>query len=199
MMRSWFPSTAFTAMLCGGCASTPIHYYSLDPGAESSDDGSVAVPYTVEMKRVRIPAEVDRPEIVVRRTGEQLDVLGNDLWGAPLRDEIQHALLERIRHDLSHAATADSATNPAPRRFMLFVDVERFEAVPARHVLVQAQWRVAVRDAEASDVALSCSTEVGINVTDSIPALVLGYQQALAIIADRIASNVIEPLACPKS
>ena len=198
MNRSW-AACALAALACSGCASAPVHYYSLTPAAVPSSKSTVSVCCMVEMKTVRIPVEVDRPELVARRSDQELDLLANDLWLAPLRDEIKSALRDRIGRGLSDAPRLDAAPlgaaplNPAPpTRVSVLVDVRRFESVPARHALIQAQWRLELANPPKTAVPAVCDATVSIDVGDGVSALVLGHQQAIAAIADRIAAQILD-------
>lgn len=185
----WHSLAALAVLACGGCGSAPVRYHSLTPALPATTAAPAAVCCTVDLKNVRIPVEVDRRELVTRRNDEQLDILDNDLWLAPLRDEIRGALLDRIRRELAESAT--SAGSAASQRFVVGIDVERFESVLAQHALIQARWKV-----EASDLsgvaAPICEATVSIAVTGGIDALVLGHQKAIAGIADQIEASIVE-------
>ncbi len=196
--------TTLAGLLCGGCASAPVNYYTLVPPISSSRAVPAAGCCSVEIKRVRIPAEVDRPELVTRRSGQQLTVLGNDLWLAPLRDEIRSGLMSRIDDRLAESVPAGSApAEPASpgsalsapparsRKFLVFVDVDRFESEPARYALVQADWRVESIDS-AKGTAPTCETTAQVDVQSGVSALVLGHQQAIAQVADQIARYILD-------
>jgi len=189
-MKLSCPVVGAIVLACCGCTSAPVRYYSLLPPEGSPSEGRNNVCCIVDIRGVHIPVEVDRPELVTRRSGEQLDVLGNDVWLAPLRDEIKSALLDRIKHDLSD--TAAPANPPATQRFVVSVDVERFESVLGQHALMKAQWHVDAADHSKSHSVAPCETTVSIGVSGGVPALVLGHQQAIVGIADRIAAAVAD-------
>ena len=190
MKPSLFACAALTALACSSCASAPVRYYSLTSAATVSSNMPILVCCSVELRRVHIPVEVDRSELVTRRSGEELDILANDVWLAPLCDEIKSALLDRIKHGLAEAAATDAL--PAMHRFVVFVDVERFESVLGRHALMQVQWRVNDMDRSEARLPMACELTVHINVNEGVRALVRGHQQAIVSIANRIAANIVD-------
>lgn len=139
------------------------------------------------MRSVRIPLEVDRPELVIRQSNEQVAVLGNDLWIAPLRDEVRNALLNDIRVNLRQAQPGRTA---GIKRYVVFVDVSRFESAPANYALIQAQWRVAALAAPKSE-AQSCTTTAQVNIGGGVSGMVLGYQEAISRVASGITGKLL--------
>ncbi|CAM5597906.1 hypothetical protein [Rhodanobacter lindaniclasticus] len=80
MMRHVIASLAVTAaILLAACASAPLHYYTF---VARGAGGSVADPVTAipfEVLPVNVLAQVDRPQLVVRkRPGRR--PLGGDAW-----------------------------------------------------------------------------------------------------------------------
>ena len=66
---SWLRSVWLVAVpvLMTACASSPLHYHTLVPAARGAVPKSSTRPYGVDVERVTVPAQVDRPELVVRR------------------------------------------------------------------------------------------------------------------------------------
>jgi uncharacterized lipoprotein YmbA len=142
----------------------------------------------VEIRNVRIPSQVDRTELVIRRSDEQFDVLSNDLWISPLRDEIREALLNDVRGNLPqrHAGLEERA-----QKFVVFVDVSRFESEPAKYALIEAQWRVE-RPEDPKSVSPVCKTVAQVHIAGGVSGLVQGYQRAISTIAASITSKLLD-------
>lgn len=94
------------AALLGACASPPSRYYSL---AAPEGKGPAAVPgpvappsYGLRLQVLRIPADADRPQLLVRNpvSDPAVDVLNDSLWAAPLADQIQAVLAARVAASL---------------------------------------------------------------------------------------------------
>lgn len=174
---------ALSALLAVGCASVPVHYYSL-VASPSLPAGTTAYCCRIVIASIKLPPAADRPEIVVRESDNQLLVLGNDLWIAPLRDEMRTALTNEIRRNL---ARLDKGSQDAPST--IHVDVERFESQPSKQALIQIGWRVSV-PGQPRELTTSCETVSQIAVGDGVPALVQGYQQAVSAIGAQIAAGI---------
>jgi uncharacterized lipoprotein YmbA len=172
------------ASLLGGCASTSLHFYTLVP--ESGRDRSVAVAagYRLEVDPVSIPAQVDRLELVTRLPDGRIAIAEGDRWIAPVADELQNALSVDLLHRLGNADTADAtgADSVAVR-----LNVERFESLPNRYALIEASWHLELREA-GKDLKVVCRTRAYEPVRGGYPEMVRGYQRAVALIAQQIAT-----------
>lgn len=198
MMRARLRVLMASTIACCGCASAPVSYYTLVPPAASPDAQTASACCVVEIRNVRIPPQVDRPELVIRRSAEQFDILSNDLWISPLRDEIREALLNDIRAKIParQAGPAERA-----RKVVLWVDVSRFESEPARYALIETEWRVE-RAEDAKSASPVCKTVAEVPITGGVPGLVRGYQQAISTVASSITSKLLDAqqgaaLECP--
>jgi uncharacterized protein len=174
-------------LACCGCASAPVSYYTLIPPAPASNAAPSGSCCVVEIRSVRIPTEVDRQEIVTRRSDQQLTVLSNELWVAPLSEEVRSALLIDIRGELPDA---QSGQGTSARKFVVFVDVTRFESEPSQYALIEAEWRVEPADALKSTAPV-CKTRAQVTVAGGVSGLVQGYQQAMLKVASSIAASVL--------
>ena len=173
------------AALLGACASSAaVRYHSLF-GAAADAAASAPAAFLIDVRPVTIPAQVDRPQLVVRDGGGLLP-LEQERWIAPLADEARAALSA----DLSRAlATTDVAGQPRPAGAKVLevkVDLRRFESAPGAYAAVDAVWSVSA--AEAGRQSLVCSSRVRENVGPGYDELVQGHRRALAAIAGRIAS-----------
>jgi uncharacterized lipoprotein YmbA len=186
-MKLFQLAAALTTVLAAGCASAPVHYYSLVAASPASPTGTNLYCCRIVIASVKLPPAVDRPEIILRGSDNQLQVLGNDLWIAPLRDEVRSALTDQIRLGLVNGEARHSLTQDNPATIHL--DVERFESEPSRHALIQIAWRVSI-PALPRELSAACETATRVAVGEGVPALVQGYQQALSAIAAQIASGI---------
>jgi uncharacterized lipoprotein YmbA len=186
------------ALACCGCASAPVSYYTLIPQATASNTVTVTTCCIIEIRNMRIPPQVDRPELVIRRSDAQFDVLSNDLWIAPLRDEIRSALLDDIRGKLSQGPPGGEER---AEKFLIFVDISRFESVPAKYALIEAEWRVERAEAPKSPAPV-CRTRAQVPIAGGVSGLMQGYRQAIATLASSIAVQLLDAqrggaLDCP--
>jgi uncharacterized protein len=177
---------ALLTLSLGACASTPMRYYTLTPPLSGADP-SAPTCCNIKIRRVSVPPEMDRADIVTRSGADQVVVHSNEAWLAPLADEIRSALGGEInRHLFTEMPVAPGST---VRDFAVWVNITRFDSVFAQYVVVTADWRMQASTPPKSTSTM-CATTIRIDVTDGMPALVLGYQQAIVQLADRIALSL---------
>ena len=87
------------AALLLGCATPPAaRFHSLLPGAAGETRAASAEATSIgwELLPIAIPAQVDRPQLVVRAADDTIVVLEHERWIAPLADEMHAAISERL-------------------------------------------------------------------------------------------------------
>lgn len=183
-------------LLLGACASSvPTHYHSLlEASAETMAAGSSAA-FLIDVQPVGIPAQVDRPQLVVRDGGGVLP-LEQERWIAPLADEARAALSADLSREL---ATTDVAGQPRPadaRVLGIKIDLRRFDSVPGAYAAVDAVWSLGINDAKSSP--LVCTSSAREVAGQGYAELVRAHRQALAAIASRIASAARSYVAAGK-
>ncbi len=202
--RALFRALSLVALMAlAGCASAPLHYYTLMPSAASPAPAS-PTGFDFQLLPVSVPVQADQPQLVVRQGGQGVVLLENERWIAPLGDEIRAA----VSADLAGALGSTDVTGlPRSNKPVLRVklDVRRFEAVPGRYALLDAAWSVRLLESTggATDSAvLSCTQRFSEPVGAGYDAMVAGYQRALAELSRRIASDARavaagQPGRCP--
>jgi uncharacterized lipoprotein YmbA len=187
-MSRWRPVwLVVVAVLITDCASSPLHYHTLVPAAGDAVPESSTRPYGINVERVTIPAEVDRPELVVRRNDGEVALLDNELWIAPLADEVKSAVSVEIQRRLGAAEPA--VFEPALRTTSLRIEVERFESAPSRYSMIEVMWQLRSKKPD-DDVILSCRSDVFERVGSGYVAMVSGHRRAIALIADGMADSM---------
>jgi uncharacterized lipoprotein YmbA len=168
--------------LLGGCASTASRFYTLVPESGSNPSAEIVDGYRVEVDPVRIPAQVDRLELVTRLPGGGIAIADDDRWIAPVADELQTALSVELLHRLGGADPARATRSDS---LSVRLNVERFESSPNRYALIEASWRLELKTG-GRDVRVVCRTRAYEPVGAGYLDMVRGYQRAVALIADQI-------------
>lgn len=181
-------SCAVMASLVGGCASTPLHFYTLVPESSRESAAGSASEYRLRVNSVRIPAQVDRLELVVRLPNGGVAITDSDRWIAPLADELQSALSIELLRRLDGTAPASGGRQ---NLVVVWLNVERFDAVPNRYALIEASWRLALQKI-GGEIEISCWTRAYESLIGGYPEIVRGYQHDVAIIADQMAATALE-------
>ncbi|WP_095109737.1 membrane integrity-associated transporter subunit PqiC [Pseudomonas sp. Irchel 3E20] len=179
--------TLAAALALSACSSAPTHYYTLIPAAH---EGAVAAPapgFEFEMQSVRIPVQVDQPQVVVRQGGGALAILETERWSAPLADELHDALALQMENKLGTRDLAGLAIAPGRERLALRTDVRRFDSLPGQYALVDVVWSLSLRGDGQPRRTLTCSSTLRQSAGVGIEALVLAHQQLVEQLATRIA------------
>lgn len=182
-LRAWISGAL--ALGLAGCASAPMHYYTLTMQGVPAER-IAPVPYPFELSPVNVPAQVDVPQLVVRTGGQGMQPLDGERWIAPLGDEIRGALSADLAKALGVADMSGLPGNGQPR-LRITLDVRRFESVPGDHALIEAAWSLHMTGTSGGQDALSCVSVARETVGAGYDALVAGHQQAVASLTDRIA------------
>ena len=174
--------------LLAACTSTPVHFHTLmaapvDPNVARRASSM----YYVNVESVRVPAQVDRIEMVVRKNTDEMELLNNELWIASLGEEIQTAMAFEINRALNSADASGIAGTPTELTLRLVI--ERFESFPSRYTVVDASWELRDKSA-APKLVLKCRSYADERIGNGYIELVRGQQRAVAWIADQIAIAV---------
>lgn len=170
-------------VLLVACRSDPIHYHTLTPtqltaGARGGAD--------IQIERVTVPPQVDRPQIVIRQGNSGLVILETEWWGASLSDELKSALLNQLSGTTSQ------------RDVSLRLDVQRFDSVPGQYALVDVKWRLRTAGADANKAPLTCRTTLQTPAGSTVDDLVAAHQNNVKRLAGLISKMASAPLnGCP--
>jgi len=174
-----------------GCASTPAaRYYTLsatpEPAATSSDLSVIVGP-------VSIPAEVDRPQLVVRTGPNQMRVEEFNLWAAPLQDNIVRIVAQNLVALLgTPRVTLSAQTVSTELGYRAVIEVQRFDSVSGEAATLDAVWTVRrMKDGGTQTGRTTVREAVQEN---SYEALAAAHSRALARLSQDIA-NAVRALA----
>ena len=178
LLLAWLASSA------AGCASAPIHYYTLSPPMERAPGVSAGSP-TIDLRLVNVPPQLDRVDLLIRTGPTEVTLLENERWASPLKDEIKDALRLELQRRLVRAA----ASSRAFATLTLDIDVRRFEAEIGRYAHLEASWRATVSDAGKPSIGeqvADCTFQADEQISAGYAGMVEGYQRAVAALADAI-------------
>lgn len=169
-----------------GCASAPVHYYTLVAPADtmSSGHGPASLPF--ELLPVSVPAQVDQPQLVVREGAQGVALLEGERWIAPLANEVRDALSADLARSLNSRDVSGMVGNDKPS-MRIKLDLRRFDSQLGRYAMIEGAWSVRLLHAE-HPASISCTSRISEPVGTSYPALVQGYQQAINQLATQIAA-----------
>lgn len=182
---------ALLAVVATGCGRTASSkFYTLESLA--MPDAGRPADYAVVVGPVRVPASVDRPQMVMQAGPNQVTVDEFSRWAAPLDESIARSVAGDLSALLGtpRVATAPMANFDAPYR--VTIEVQRFESIPGQEAVLDAVWVVHVRGAAGR----SGRTVTHEPVADaSIAALAGAHSRALATLSGDVAAAIREVAA----
>jgi uncharacterized protein len=177
---------AFVAAAAAGCASPPSRFYTLNSTA--TGDGAPAANYAVIVGPVSIPALVDRPQFMVQVATNRVEVNEFNRWAAPLKDSIAGAIAGDLAALLGTPRVAAASLANFDPAWRVSIDIQRFESVRGKSVLVEAVWVVHRTTGNATCSGRTVASEpVPGNGFDALAA---AHSRALAKVSGDIAAAI---------
>lgn len=146
--RRWLPAAVLTMAAVLPACIVPIapdaHYYVLNPLPEGSPPRAhLPADAAIVISRIGLPAYLDRPQIVVRSSAEQLYLSEQAHWAGSLREDIERVLARNLSLLLQtpELYVAPYDRDPAPD-YRLALNVLHFERDADLQVRLAARWRV---------------------------------------------------------
>lgn len=138
-------SSLFFLLILTGCGSTqPSRFYTLYPlGDLKTEPQSTSSGHNIYISigPVEIPDYLNRPQIAIRTSQNELTLSEYDRWAGSLREDIVRVLSENI----SRLMAADRLSVVewgwgAGHDYRLAVEIKQFDIMPEGNVLLSAEW-----------------------------------------------------------
>ncbi len=166
---------------CGTEPPTRFHSLLAAPSARAAAAVPVAVAPLWELLPVKVPAQLENPQWVVRLADDTLALLEYDRWIAPLADEMRAAVALRLA--LAFGPTLPAAAPGKPWR--IAIELECFDAALGRAVHLEAEWTI--RSGDGMVPTLRCRAVFVQPVGAGLPALAAGPRAAAEHLGDAVA------------
>jgi len=128
------------AALGSGCTSSPSRFYTLSAAATPSAASSKLA---VAVGPVSIPAAVDRPQIVVSTSANQVTLDDFNRWASPLQDNLARVVAENLVAVLgTPRVTLFPQTLNADVDYRVQIEIRSFESAPGKSASLDAVWTV---------------------------------------------------------
>lgn len=177
-----------TAFMLGGCSSPRTHFYSLTKSLPQPAQQARQPDFLIAVQPVDIPPAVNRPQLLVRTSPQQVVPMEFRRWAAPLSNEIRNGLAENLEKKL---ATQDVYAAPKPQNepiYRIRVHVDRFESIVNHFAFIRAAWSIQPPQKKASPV--TCFSRIKVDTKGGYNGLIASHQKALARMAGSIADTL---------
>lgn len=175
-------------VLLAACASAPAeHDFTLS--VEAPEQPLRALPgVSVAVGAARVSEMYDRPQLVVRESGNRVQILEQQRWAEPLKSAIARVVAANLgrmlgtRHTTSypHGEAADTG-------YRVALDEQRLDASPGKGVEVDVVWRVTRLPQGATQEGRTITREAA---GSEYEAIVAADSRALATVSHDIAQAI---------
>lgn len=189
--RSWPRRWVALALLaCAGCASPPpVHFHTLmgieRPLPRAGVPSALPGP-AILLEAIKVPAQVDQPQWLVRLPDDTLALLEQERWASPLPEELHQALLEILT--LRFGALDVRSPGAGVAQWRIRIEVTRFESWPGEARLESA-WSLAPRGPDAP--VLRCRSYFRESAGAGMAALAAAHRRAVARLGDAIGEELL--------
>lgn len=181
-------------LVLAGCGtSPPSKFYVLNAVKAQDVSGQILSPphaLALGVGPITIPDYLDRPQIVTHTAQNELSFSEFDRWSGSLGEDIERVLIENLSGLLAAEAVAVVTwQRRTTGGYRVGIEVNRFEAVPGRSVLLKATWGVSSYDGSKVFLAQAFSINQPLSGKE-YSAIVAGMSQALGALSQEIATSV---------
>ncbi|MGN6666351.1 MAG: PqiC family protein [Trinickia sp.] len=191
-MLAWAAALTVLAMLAACGHSPPTRYFSLQavpPSAPLATASARMAP--VQLGAVRIPASLDRPEVVAQDADYRLAVRENDQWGAPFAQMVRGTLAQDLLARLPRGSfILPGAPAPSGARGIV-VTVLDLRANANGRMTFEGSWTLTAGEDGKAVMAQEVSLTEPMSSPDST-AIADALSRLLGQLADRIAASLAE-------
>jgi uncharacterized lipoprotein YmbA len=179
-------------LVTGGCAgSSPPDLYTLSPvGTAGAERSPEVPPAVIAIGSVNLPDYLDRPQIVTRQSGYELQLAPDDRWAAPLYDMVPRVLVEDIAQRLPADRIVSFPESGEPSfDCRVAVQVSQFDVDANGEAVLAARWQV-YRRSEPRALLVADETLRRPIENQGYGGYAASLSAVLADLADRIAREV---------
>jgi len=174
----------------GGCASAPVHYYTLLAPPAKVATAEQPAGFLIEVLPVGVPAQLDQPQLVVRDGGSRVAVLDGERWAGTLGEELRSALSAALTQRLGTQDIAGLARPAGKPVLRIKLQVRRLDTWPGERAQLQADWSLGFADVTGSRWV--CGGTFDEAAPGGYAELVQAQQRMVAALAARIATDARE-------
>lgn len=128
------------AALAAGCSSPPVKYYTLSAVASPT---SAPSKISVVVGPVAVPSVIDRPQIVVTSSANQVSVDEFSRWASPVQDDLARVVADNLVALLgTPRVTLSQSSLGAEVDYRVQLEVRNFESAPGKYASLDAVWSV---------------------------------------------------------
>ena len=186
MIRHLATLTVLSSVVLGvGCRSPQAHFYMLSATAARA---TIASSLSIAVGPVSVPVVVDRPEIVVSTSPNEVWPDDFNRWASPIRDSLSRAVAENLAAILGTSRVSLFPQTLSPEAdYRVAIDVRRFESTPGKTANLDALWTVRRKDGTTQTGRTDVTEEVHGN---NYGALAAAHSRGIERLSQDIAQGI---------
>lgn len=191
-----FPSrllSAFMLLILSACSSTPTsdsRYFSLTPLQTPSVEEGTIMNLSLGIGPIEIPRLLNRPQIVYRKSTNEIFLSEDNQWAGSIREEIQDVLIERA---IEISGSGQVFHYPWARdlkpEFQARVRIDRLDGELGQSVILEAHWDLVRQKDMTLITSKKTRYQVDVKQRDFL-SYVIAQQSALSQLSDDILSEI---------
>ena len=127
-------------LFAAACSSPPAKFYTLSAVAPSVSTPSKI---SVVVGPVAVPSVIDRPQIVVTSSANQVTVDEFSRWASPVQDNLTRVVADNLVALLgTPRVTLYQSSLGAEAEYRVQIEVRNFESAPGKYASLDAVWSV---------------------------------------------------------
>ncbi len=173
-----------------GCSSSPkVTFYTLNVAA--TNEAPAPALHSVAIGSITLPDLLDRPQLVVRRSANRVDILESHRWAESLKSEIPRIIAADLSILLKPARVSTYPQNAGLEAdYRVLLDIQRFEMTVGEGVSLEALWSVRSSNGGVPKTGRTVVSEPASAV--GYDALVAAQSRALAVVSHDLAQALRE-------
>jgi uncharacterized protein len=187
---AWLGVAPILAILAivSGCAGQRDHFYALTTLPETAPAATSAFTTHV-MLSLSLPPVVDRRQMVIATSADQLLVLEHERWAAPLSDLVAQTLWRDLEQRRADVLVADRGFDqPSLMPVKIRVDIVRMSVHAGGQAALEAHWRVV--DTRRNIDEVGGETFESPVAGGDYAAVARAFSNDLSSLADRLAARI---------
>ena len=185
--------TGVVFLLVVSCGTTaPTRFYLMDPMADAGPGSGAAGTKgaSIALAHVELPEHLNRPQIVTRQNGHQLQVDEFNRWAESLGAHVTAILAENLSKQLgTEGVVITNRHKQTDSDFHLSIQILRFDGWPGKEAVLDCRWYLGTGDEPADEhperFRITRSVE-----GDGYPDLVAALSRMLADLSREIARQI---------
>jgi uncharacterized lipoprotein YmbA len=186
MMRHLAAFALAVTLFGAGCSSPPAKFYTLSAVAPPTSTPSKI---SVVVGPVAVPSVIDRPQIVVTSSANQVTVDEFSRWASPVQDNLTRVVADNLVALLgTPRVTLYQSSLGAELEYRVQIEVRNFESAPGKYASLDAVWSVRrLKDGKTETGRTSVRESVE---GDGFEALAAAHSRGIARLSQDIAEAI---------